>query len=96
MRILNYRLSLQDFSDLTFIFWLASVVKFEFISTSTHAKYFEAIDFGYKSRCRHHLVIIMFEEYVGETGTKVRAVNIKLLLAGQVYVHAARAVNFYS
>ena len=59
MRVLNNRLSLQDFSDLAFIFWLASVVEFEFISASAHAKYFEAIDFGDESWSWHHLIIVV-------------------------------------
>ena len=42
------------------------------------------------------LSMTYFKEHVRETGTEVRAINIKLLLSGQVDVHAARAVDFDS
>ena len=56
MRILDDGLSLQDFSNLTFIDGLTSVVKLQLVLTTSHAKDFEAIDFRNKAWRRHYLI----------------------------------------
>ena len=42
------------------------------------------------------LFMTYFKKHMRETGAEVRSINVKLLLAGQVNVYAARAVDFYS
>ena len=59
VRVLNDWLPLKYFSDLTFIYWFAGVVKLEFISATSHAKDLEAVNFGDKSWRRHHIIIEM-------------------------------------
>ena len=73
MWVLHDWLSFEDFSDLTFIYWLASIVKLEFILASTHAKNLEAVNLGDKSGCRHHLL----SEVLHSSNTQVRKLLIK-------------------
>ena len=49
-------LSFEHFSNFTFIYWLASIVKLEFILASAHAEDLEAINLGDKSGRWHHLL----------------------------------------
>lgn len=52
--VLHDWLSLQNFSNFTFIYWLTCVVEFEFVAAATHAKNFEAVNFGDEARRWHY------------------------------------------
>ena len=90
VRVLDDGLPFQDFSNLTFIYWLACVVELEFVLGATHAENLEAVDFGDESRRRHHHVVVVLQEHVRETRSEVSSINVKLLLSRQVHVHFSR------
>ena len=68
--VLHNWLSLKNLSYFTFIYWLASVIKFELVATSPHSKYFESINFRDEARRRQHLVIEMLktEQTISKNG----------------------------
>ena len=62
MGVLNNRLSFQYFPDFTFIYWLACVVEFKFVPTSSHAENLESVNLRDKPRRGHNCVIEVLQE----------------------------------
>ena len=77
MRVFNDWLPLEHLPDLTFIFWLASVIKFEFVSASSHPKDFEAVNFGNEAWSGHHLVIVVLK-YQNAVSTESKSGSLTL------------------
>ena len=86
----------KDISDLLFVDVITLVVELKFIFGATHSKNPEAVDFGDELRgSLGHEVGVRLEKDVGEGGSKISAVDVKLLLARNVNVLAARAINLH-
>ena len=62
MGVLDNRLSFQYFPDFTFIYWLACVVEFKFVPTSSHAENLEAVNLRDKPRRGHNCIIEVLKE----------------------------------
>lgn len=71
------------------------VVELQLIFGTAHAEDFEAVDFWNKLRRSFGQKFWeLLKENMREAGAEVGTVNVELLLAGNVYILASRAVDF--